>query len=421
MAADLLAFFSKDDFDCLDFDDVALLDKAQRQAVLASMDQILRHLFRAIGYQHIVRPKDVAFRRNLWAWGYSRLTKVMPDNARLDMLLDTSAAIMENFYPNACDEAKMCTATASAAAILSDDLVEKPGGVDHLRHFSQRYLRGLPQPEGLCTVLADTIRDSDEFYGSRNPHVGNYSVMGWLAGIDIFCEEARFPQELPGQFASNCSRYHRTEWSVEKLPWLIRSLNGLASSYVVPIFKPSHNVEVPFDLWISAIPDLIQFICLVNDLLSFPKEALALENYNYLSLITRARRQVGRTSLFDSNDGLWTFRDTLYEAFDQVISHTAELDNLFITFAESLSEDFEAAQTEAKVNGLTKKMEQKSKMDREKLENARLAAKLWADFRQGYIAWHINHPRYRLDKLRAGLGGTPDTEQITAAIATPAA
>lgn len=94
MATELLAVISQDHFGCLDFDDVTLLDNAQRQAEVGSMDQLLGYLFKAISYQHIVRPKDVAFRRDLWGWCYSRLAEATSDNAHLDFLLDSAAASM---------------------------------------------------------------------------------------------------------------------------------------------------------------------------------------------------------------------------------------------------------------------------------------------------------------------------------------
>lgn len=418
MAADLLAFFSQDDFDCLDFDDLALLDKAQRQAVVRCMDQICVYCLRAIGYQHIVRPKDVAFRRDFRAWGYSNLANDTPDNAHLDILLDTTAFIIEHFYPSVCHQAKICVGVVSCAFILVDDLVQK-GELEQVQHFSQRYLRGLPQPEGVCAALADGIRDCDEFYGSRNPRGGSFSVMGWLAGIDGFCEEADMVHQLPSQFTTHGARDQRTNLSVEKLPYYIRNRAGLADGYIAPIFKPSHDVEVPNNLWISGIPDLQRFILFINDIFSFSKETLAQENLNYFSLVTRAKRQVGRTSHFDFNGGLWTMRDTLYETVGQLLSSTAVLDSLFISFSESLSEDFKAAQSQARVNGL-KETDKTLKMDREKLENARVAAKQWSEFRQGYIAYHINCPRYRLNSIRAKLGGTIDTRQMTAT-AAPAA
>lgn len=72
--------------------------------------------------------------------------------------------------------------TTTAAIILADDLVEKPGGVEQCNYFSQCYLRGRPQPEGLCAALVDGIKSCDEFYGSKNPRVGSCAVMaGWLA------------------------------------------------------------------------------------------------------------------------------------------------------------------------------------------------------------------------------------------------
>ncbi|MCJ1264860.1 hypothetical protein MMC22_004735 [Lobaria immixta] len=414
MAAGLLAYFSQDSFACFDFDDVALLDSVQRQAVVGSTEQLLGYFLRAIDYQHIIRPKDVAFRRDLRAWADSRLTKATTDNAHLETDLDTAASCMEYYYPSACHESRMCTGTTTSAIVLADDLVGHRGGLEQFDHFSQRYLRGLSQPEGLCAAFSDGIKDGDKFYGSKNPRLGSFQVLGWLAGIDAICEEARFAQELPSQFVRNGSRDRRTEWSVEMMPYYLRNLAGVPNSFIVPIFKPSLDVEVPLDFWISAIPDLSLFICVLNDLLSFPKEVLELEDFNYFSHVTRARRQVGRTSLFSSNDGLWTFRDTIYEASDQLLSCIAALDKLFITFAESLSEEFEA-QTERK--GLMKETDKTSSTDRETLESARLAARYWSEFRQGFIAWHLNLPRYRLDSLRATFGGTTNIKEMDVAVA----
>ena len=418
MAADLLAFFSQDNFGCLDFDDVTLLDKVQRGVVVASMDQLLGYFLNAIGYQHTLRPKDVALRRDLRAWGYSKLRKATRDNAHLDAILDTTANCVEHYYPSACHQSKLCTAATTGAAIVADDLIGTPGGLEQLHYFSQRYLRGLPQPEGLCVALADGIRDCDEFYGSKNPRGGSFEVMGWLAGLDACCEEARLAQELPSQFASNGSRDQRTEWSVERLPYYIRNLAGFPNVFIAPIFKPSRDVEVPLEFWISGMPDLSEFICLANDLLSFSKEVLALENFNYFSLITRARRQAGRISHFNSNNSLWTIRDTLYEACEQLLSCTGALDKLFVGFAESLSEQSKAADTQVGGKGLTEETSKISKVDGERLENARLAAKLWVEFKHGYIDFHINHFRYRLDSLRATFQGASAAE---IGVAAPAA
>ena len=147
MAANLLALLSLDKFGCLDFDDVALIDKAQRQDVVECMDHLFDYFLNAIDYQHIIRPKDTVLRRDLWTWGHFRLAQAAPDIVHLNFVLETAAHLVEYFYPSACHQARMCIATTSAATILADDLIGKSGkagGIEHFNYFSQRYLRGLP-------------------------------------------------------------------------------------------------------------------------------------------------------------------------------------------------------------------------------------------------------------------------------------
>ena len=62
----------------------------------------------------------------------------------------------------------MCTGTATVAEFLADDSVKNPDALEQLHHLSQRYLRGLQQPEGLCAALADGFKNTDEFHGSKN-------------------------------------------------------------------------------------------------------------------------------------------------------------------------------------------------------------------------------------------------------------
>ncbi|MCJ1471321.1 hypothetical protein MMC07_009969 [Pseudocyphellaria aurata] len=383
MPTDLLAFFSKDNFSCLDFDDVTSLDKAQIQAVVKNIDQISAYCLAAIGHKQMTPPKDLALRTDLWDRTYSRLSKTT-DHAVLENALEAGASLVEYCYPSACYQGRMCMAFVSVLATIVDDFTADPHECEQLEAFSQRYLRGLPQPEGVCATMAESIRDCDEFYGSRYPRTGTTTAMSWLAFTNACCEEARLAQELPRQFVSDCSRDRPTEWSVEKLPVHIRNLSGAPASYIVPIFKPTHDGEVPSEFWISGISDLTQFINFVNDLLSFSKETRALENFNYLSLLTRARRQ------------------------DQVLNSTIAVDRLLVTFAESLSEKFKAAQARAELSGHTEETNKNFKSEQQNLENARLAAKYWGEFRQGHISWHINSPKYQLDSLRATFGETTD-------------
>lgn len=402
MAADLFAIFSEESFECLDFDDLTTVGEEKRQAVLASIDKTINTLLGVIGYQHVTRPKDVAFRKELWAWGQAKLSKILCHDAKLQTLLDTTASCMEYLYPSSDFEFRMSQGTSTCVAILADDLIfEDARALDDISHFTQRYLRGLPQPEGLCDAMAGAYQRIDEFFGSTNPRLGTYGVLAWLNGMDWFCEESKFAKELPSQFIKGSTGEERTEYRVDKLPYYFRIAVGLAPCYLMPIFKPTIDIEVPIRVWVCAIPYLESYIVLMNDILSLPKEFRSRENFNYLSLTTRAKRQAGYLSRFGSKESLWTFRDTLYESCSEILSSAAALDNLFTDFTNSLSKDFDVAQAQAKTNGFAgEENAVKFKNYKDQLDDASLAAKLWTEFRHGYPAWHIHIPRYQLDSLR---------------------
>lgn len=408
MTADLFALFSEESFKCLSFDDVVTVGEEERQAVAATLDKILGTFLSILGFQHVIRPKDIAFRKELWAWGEAKLSKKLNSDSKLERLLDTTACCMEYLYPSSDFEFRMSQGTSSAVAILADDLITDPTSLEEISHFSQRYLRGLPQPEGLCDAMAGAFQRIDNFFGSTNPRLGTFGVMAWLAGIDWFCEESGYAKELPSQFIKGSIGEERTQYRVDKLPYYFRNIAGLSPAYLMPIFKPTIDIEVPIRVWISAIPYLESYIILMNDILSFRKEFIDRENFNYLSLTTCAKRQTGHLSQFGSKESPWTFRDTLYETCSDVLSSAAALDNLFTKFANSLSQKFDDAQAQVEANGFAGEENAANlKKIKDNLDDASLAAKLWTEFRHGYPAWHINHPRYRLDSLRAAYSNIP--------------
>lgn len=408
MNADLFALFSEESFKCLEFDDVATIDEEKRQAVLATLEKICGTVLSLVEYQHLTKPKDIAFRKELWAWGQAKLSKVMCNDSKLEDLLEATASCMEYFYSSSDFEFKMSLGTSTCVAILADDLITTPRRLEEISHFSQRFLRGLPQPEGLCEAMAEAYQRFHNFFSSTNPRLGTYGLMGWLSGIDGFIEESEYRKELPSQFKKGSFGKERTEYRVDKLPYYFRTVVGLAPCYLMPIFKPTIDIEVPIRVWISAIPYLEKYIVLLNDILSFRKEFRERENINYLSLTTRAKRQTGYNSQVGSKEGPWTFRDTLYEACSEILSSTAALDNLFTKFANSLSQDFDDAQAQVQANGFAGGENAVNlKKHRDNLDDARLAAKLWTEFRHGYPAWHIQQPRYQLDSLRAAYSNSP--------------
>lgn len=406
MAAELLALFSEESFKCLDFGDVATIDEEKGQAVLASIDKTIGTMLAVIGYEDVITPGDLAFRKELWAWGQAKLSKIVCNDAYLNNLLDTAASCIEYFYPSSDFEFRMSQGTSCCMAILADDLIfEDPGALHDLSHFSQRYLRGLPQPEGLCDTMAAAYQRYEEFFGSTNPRFGTYGLTAWLSGMDWFCEEVKYAKELPSQFIEDSTGETHTKYRVDKLPYYYRIAAGLAPCYLMPIFKPTIDIEVPMRVWVSAIPYLESYIVIMNDLLSFRKEFQLRENLNYFSLTTRAKRQSGYLSQFGLKKSPWTFRDTLYEACSEALSSCAALDNLFIKFNNSLFKDFKVAQAQAEANGFAgDETAVKIENIKDQVNDASIAAKLWTEFRHGYLAWHIHQHRYQLASVYASFG-----------------
>lgn len=86
---------------------------------------------------------------------------------------------------------------------------------------------------------------------------------------------------------------------------------------------------------------MVPLMTFVN-LLSFPKEILAGEAHNYMSLQTQAKRQSGHPSAFpqEGNSGArWTFRNTSCETMDLLYDAICSLDKALIQshrFAEGL-------------------------------------------------------------------------------------
>lgn len=402
MTADLLAFFSEESCNCLNFDDVVAVGEEERPAVEATLDRMNSTFLSMLGYQHVTHPKDIAFRKEFWAWGRDEVSKIMSNDSKLEDLLELTACCMEYFYPSSDFEFRMSLGTTTCLAIIADDFITNPIKLEEVSHFSQRYLRGLPQPEGLCDALAQAFQRVDNFFGSKNPRLGTYGLMAWLSGMDGYCDESGYAKELPSQFIKGSIGKERTEYPVDKLPYYFRNIVGLGPAYLMPIFKPTIDIEVPMRVWVSAIPYLESYIILMNDILSFRKEFRDLEDFNYLSLTTRAKRQLGYLSQFGSKKSLWTFRDTLYETCTAILRSAAAIDNLFTKFANSLSQDFDDAQAQYEANGFVGEENAANfKKIKRRLDDASLAAKLWTEFRHGYPAWHILQPRYQLDVVRA--------------------
>ncbi len=73
----------------------------------------------------------------------------------------------------------------------------------------------------------------------------------------------------------------------------LRELSGVAEAYAVFIFP----AELPYSVYIQALPLLRDVICFINDIVSFYKEEADGENYNLISMLAEANGEPKTTTL----------------------------------------------------------------------------------------------------------------------------
>jgi hypothetical protein len=179
----------------------------------------------------------------------------------------------------------------------------------------------------------------------------------------------------------------------------LRVKGGASESYVAGIFKATKEQNLPFSKYIKAVPDAV-FISvrnvppaeariiisvfeqdIMNDILSFHKEELAGETYNFIHLRTRSLSSAGERG--SGVEGEWTVNDTLHLLCKEVLEATRRVDGVLRL------EECERKMRGEIVPGASDGVDE---LDVE-------IAKQWRAWRDGYISWHLECRRYKLDFL----------------------
>jgi hypothetical protein len=121
----------------------------------------------------------------------------------------------------------------------------------------------------------------------------------------------------------------------------------------------------------------------MNDLLSFHKEQLAGETTNLIHLRTQALRDAldHAPGTGSGPSGEWTLTDTFNILCDEVRDATQRIDSLLRL------EECEERERNGQYLG-----------DADDMDMA--IAKQWRGWRDGYISWHLESQRYKLDFMR---------------------
>ncbi|KAJ7729390.1 isoprenoid synthase domain-containing protein [Mycena maculata] len=348
----------------------------------------LRRLFTDIGYSYKpLLQSDASYWEPFHAWMLDTLApKCSWSPKQLVELEHSAGSLSERIYPYATMHIKHLFAKVTAIAIIIDDSIEDQVIYEDIVQFSHRVYLGVEQPNGLLALYHASIKELSDAYGN-DAVVRGLAVVPWINFIDacliekdIFTQavEASAVGKIPGGPIKNF------EGLALKFPHYLRSKNGLGEAYAAGIFQTTDGQNLPVKKYIRAVPDMSFFFEAMNDLLSFHKEELAGETYNLIHLRTRALSSSGVHG--SGISGEWTLYDTFGLLCDELVEATRRIDGLL-----RVEECERKARGESELNDL------------DEVDVA--LAKQWRGWRDGYISWHFECRRYKLDSMRTAVFG----------------
>ncbi|KAF5861660.1 hypothetical protein ETB97_012747 [Aspergillus alliaceus] len=381
---DIHSLFAQRKYVCLDYHDVSVLSKAQKETIVEAMSNILYIFLKSIGYSHEVPEKDSCLREALWSWARTELARATSrDIDSLGILLEESISSAESFYPLASQEVRLMMAKATALAISLDSNYLSPEAKYKLSNSQNRFWQGLEPEDVWSPVFFNFLRECAGLFGANDPLLGTLVTSGWSRWLDGCLLEEQLWEMAQKIGDGDGQALDANFCPIEDFPYYLRTLTGAPMSYCVPAFKPSRDVEVPYSVWMSYAPALTTVINLGNDLFSYPKEVLDGEKVNYVSLVTHIKRTSGCRSRF-AEGSLWTFRDTICDLFERVLRN-----------CEVLGQAFKTPRQCNEAEEIPRHCSSSSESN--------LAGSFCHGFIHGYLGWHVNSPRYRLDSLKARL------------------
>ncbi|EGN91850.1 hypothetical protein SERLA73DRAFT_173285 [Serpula lacrymans var. lacrymans S7.3] len=166
-------------------------------------------------------------------------------------------------------------------------------------------------------------------------------------------------------------------------PRYLRQKTGVSEPYAAAIFKANRGQQLPLTRFIHVLPDLTYHIEVMNDLLSFHKEEMEGESFNMIHLRTQALRSASRKG----SQGGWTLMDTFNLLCDEVREATFRIDAM-LRLGEVEKRLASGERQRHGEEGVCMTVDE-------------AIAKQWRGFRDGYISWHLESRRYKLDFLKA--------------------
>ncbi|KAJ7511372.1 isoprenoid synthase domain-containing protein [Mycena galericulata] len=358
----------------------------------------VRDLLIGIGYRYEPFPP---YNADYWGpfhiWILYTLGPTSSWNVKqLNELEHTAGGVAERAYPYATIQLKLLFAKLTAIALILDDSIEDETVYGEIIQFSHKLYFGEAQENGMLALYHENIKELSEVYGN-DVVLRDLAVVPWITYIDaclieksIFTSERKFASTGNMPLVSLPSGLNRYSTDLDvlalKFPHYLRSKSGASEAYAAGIFKASTDQNIPLARFIRVLPDLTFFIDIMNDILSFHKEELAGETYNLIHLRTRSLSSSGARG--SGIAGEWTPYDTLHLLCEEIKEATHRIDRML-----RLEECERAMRGDTGLG-----------VDEVDIQ----IAKQWRGWRDGYISWHFECQRYKLDFLKPVVFGCVD-------------
>ncbi|KAJ6524188.1 isoprenoid synthase domain-containing protein [Mycena capillaripes] len=219
---------------------------------------------------------------------------------RLAELEHAAGSISKRTYPYASTEIQLLFAKVTALGLLIDDSIQDEAVCTEIAQFSHKLFLGEPQDNRMLALFHATLKELSYVF-EDNEVLRDMAVIPWIAFIDGCLMERHLPRYL-------------------------RVKGGASEFYVAGIFKATKEQNLPFSKYIKAVPDAVFISDVMNDILSFHKEELAGETYNFIHLRTRSLSSAGKRG--SGVAGEWTTDDTFHLLCQEVLEATRRVDGV---------------------------------------------------------------------------------------------
>ncbi|EGN97888.1 hypothetical protein SERLA73DRAFT_74141 [Serpula lacrymans var. lacrymans S7.3] len=379
----------------------------------------LQLLLREIGYRYEAPlPTNPGFHESFHEWFKTTLGPALSwDSNKLHNLEKASSSLAERAYPFADTEMNLLMGKLIAIALSFDDSIKDDEMYTSMAGFTQRVYLGMAQPPGVLAIYHGVLKELSIVYEEDTLLMG-LAVVPWITYVDGCLMEKRlltvdavvraspldmgyqhlleqqhhFQRSLPSpkgaRIGPKCDGDKQgmlpipLKGDAVNFPRYLRLKTGISESFVAAIFKANRGQKLPLTRYLHALPDLVFQIEMMNDLLSFHKEEIDGEQYNVIHLRTQALRSASKKG---SQGREWTLMDTFNLLCDEVRDATFRIDAML-----RLDE----------VERKLEKGERRGHGEEDVDIFDETIAKQWRLFKDGYISWHLESSRYKLDFLK---------------------